>query len=70
MNVYEDHIQVGRQAAEDAFAKLVADFPEAGAVERAAYVYGMQSFCRRQLKHELFIVMEQGDVDPPNGGHN
>ena len=56
MNIYEDRIEVGREAAENAFANLLAVVPEAGAIERAAYVYGMQSFCREQLKVELLGV--------------
>lgn len=53
MIVYEDRNHVGHDAAQDAFHKLVSAAAPASAIERASYLYGMQTFCRQQLKREL-----------------
>ncbi|MBI2477176.1 MAG: hypothetical protein HYV60_00515 [Planctomycetia bacterium] len=58
MIVYEDRNRIGHDAAQDAFDKLVSAAAPASAIERASYLYGMQTFCRRQLKRELTSAMD------------
>jgi hypothetical protein len=58
MTVIEDRNRIGHDAAEDAFLKLVAAAAPASAIERASYLYGMQTFCRQQLKRELTSAMD------------
>ena len=57
MIVYEDRNRMGHDAAQDAFHKLAAAAAPASAIERASYLYGMQTFCRQQLKRELTSAM-------------
>ena len=61
MIVYEDRNRVGRDAAEEAFLQLVTSTPPATAIDRASYLYGMQTFCRQQLKRELNSAMDSLD---------
>ncbi len=56
--VYEDRNRIGHDAAQDAFDKLVSAAAPASAIERASYLYGMQTFCRHQLKRELTSAMD------------
>ena len=58
MNVYEDRNRIGHDAAQDAFHKLVTAAAPASAIERASYLYGMQTFCRHQLKRELTSAID------------
>ena len=58
MIVYEDRNRIGHDAAQDAFHKLVLAAAPASAIERASYLYGMQTFCRQQLKRELTSAMD------------
>ena len=58
MIVYEDRNRIGHDAAQDAFDKLVSAAAPASAIERASYLYGMQTFCRQQLKRELTSAMD------------
>ena len=58
MIVYEDRNRIGHDAAQDAFHKLVSAAAPASAIERASYLYGMQTFCRHQLKRELTAAMD------------
>ncbi|MDA1052547.1 MAG: hypothetical protein O3C40_18985 [Planctomycetota bacterium] len=57
MIVYEDRNRIGHDAAQETFDKLVSAVAPASAIERASYLYGMQTFCRRQLKRELTSAM-------------
>jgi len=61
MIVYEDRNCVGRVAAQQAFSNLVSTTPPADPIERASYLYGMQSFCRQQLKKELVSALDSLD---------
>jgi hypothetical protein len=61
MIVYEDRNRIGRDSAERAFTKLVSTSPPANAIERASFLYGMQSFCRRQLHQELTSALDSLD---------
>lgn len=58
MIVFEDRNRVGHDAAEEVFSKLVTSTPPATSIDRASYLYGMQTFCRRQLKRELSSAMD------------
>ncbi|MCA9118551.1 MAG: hypothetical protein H6822_03710 [Planctomycetaceae bacterium] len=58
MIVYEDRNRIGHDAAQDAFDKLISAAAPASAIERASYLYGMQTFCRQQLKRELTSAMD------------
>jgi hypothetical protein len=58
MIVYEDRNRIGHDAAQDAFDRLVSAAAPASAIERASYLYGMQTFCRQQLKRELTSAMD------------
>lgn len=58
MIVYEDRNRIGHDAARDAFDELVLAAAPASAIERASYLYGMQTFCRQQLKRELTSAMD------------
>ena len=58
MIVYEDRNRIGHDAAQDAFDELVSVAAPASAIERASYLYGMQTFCRQQLKRELTSAMD------------
>jgi len=58
MIVYEDRNRIGHDAVQDAFDKLVSTAAPASAIERASYLYGMQTFCRQQLKRELTSAMD------------
>lgn len=58
MIVYEDRNRIGHDAVQDAFDKLVSAAAPASAIERASYLYGMQTFCRQQLKRELTSAMD------------
>ncbi len=58
MVVCEDRNRIGHDAAQDAFLKLVSAAAPASAIERASYLYGMQTFCRQQLKRELAAAMD------------
>jgi hypothetical protein len=58
MIVYEDRNRNGHDAAQDAFLKLVSAAAPASAIERASYLYGMQTFCRLQLKRELTSAID------------
>lgn len=58
MIVYEDRNRIGHDAAQDAFHKLASAAAPASAIERASYLYGMQTFCRQQLKRELTSAMD------------
>ena len=59
MVVCEDRNRLGHDAAQDAFDKLVSAAAPAAAIERASYLYGMQTFCRQQLKRELAAAMDE-----------
>lgn len=52
---------MGHDAARCAFDKLVSAEGPASAIERASFLFGMQTFCRRQLKHELSAAMHALD---------
>ncbi len=68
MIVYEDRNRIGQDAAQEAFDRLVSAAAPASAIERASYLYGMQTFCRHQLKHELAAAMdalENSGLDAP-----
>ena len=56
---YDNRNQIGHDAAEEIFHKLVSAGAPASASERASYLYGMQTFCRRQLRRELASAMEE-----------
>lgn len=58
MIVYEDRNRIGHDAARDAFYSLVSVASPPSASERASYLYGMQTFCRQQLKRELTSAMD------------
>ena len=58
MIVYEDRNRIGHDAAQDVFDSLVSAAAPASAIERASYLYGMQTFCRQQLKRELTSAMD------------
>jgi|CXWL01.1.fsa_nt_gi hypothetical protein len=58
MIVYEDRNRIGHDAAQDAFHKLVTAAAPASAMERASYLYGMQTFCRLQLRRELTTAID------------
>ena len=68
MKIYEDRIEIGRAAAERAFASLLSTALNADAIERAAYVNGMQSFCREQLKRELISALDPDESPDSPGG--
>ncbi|MEO8498123.1 MAG: hypothetical protein ABI614_23910 [Planctomycetota bacterium] len=57
MSGHEDRNRIGHDAAQDAFHQLVSAAAPASAIERASYLYGMQTFCRQQLKRELAAAM-------------
>ena len=58
MIVYEDRNRIGHDAAQDTFDELVSAAAPASAIERASYLYGMQTFCRQQLRRELTLAMD------------
>ncbi len=58
MIVYEDRNRIGHDAAQEAFDKLVSSAAPASAIERASYLYGMQTFCRSQLQQELTAALD------------
>lgn len=58
MIVYEDRHRVGHDAVEETFAQLVSTTPPATSIDRASYLYGLQTFCRQQLKRELTAAIE------------
>jgi hypothetical protein len=70
MIVYEDKNRIGHDAAQEIFETLVLAAAPASAIERASYLYGMQKFCRQQLKRELTRAMDAleasgiGDEEP------
>ncbi len=66
MIVYEDSNRVGLEAAQEAFDKLVSAAAPASPIERAAYLYGMQTFCRHQLKQELSVALNALDSSSLN----
>jgi len=58
MILYEDGNQRGYEAAETVFQELVVTSPPATPIERASILYGMQAFCRKQLKEELTSALD------------
>lgn len=58
MILYEEGNQRGYEAAEAVFQELAETSPPASPIERASILYGMQAFCRKQLKEELTSALD------------
>ena len=58
MIVYENRNQLGCEDAAQAFSDFVRNAPEASTIDRVSYLFGVQAFCRDQLKQELTAAMD------------
>jgi hypothetical protein len=62
MIAFQDRNSIGHDAAQNVFDRLVSGGVSAPAAERASYLHGMQTFCRRQLKRELTTAIDELDA--------
>ena len=67
MIVYENRNQLGCEDASRAFSEFLSSEPDATTIDRVSYLFGLQAYCRNQLKKELTAAMdalETGEGQP------
>ena len=67
MIVYENRNRIGCEDAAQAFSEFLSSAPDATTIDRVSYLFGLQAFCRNQLKDELTAAMDALDTGGGDG---